>query len=89
MSNLHQSGNEPDVLAIIVDVRRCMATAKLAELGRQSCRLGEYVWSNFLPRQKASDLLYDVALSNGLVRTHGDGLIQSVIAGGLDCRASS
>jgi hypothetical protein len=89
MSNFHQSGNEPDVLAIVVDVRRCIATATLAELERQSYRLSEYVWSNLLSRQKASDLLYDAALSNGLLRIHGADLIQGVIATGLDCSAST
>jgi hypothetical protein len=61
-----------------------MAIAKLAELGRQACRLREHVRSNLLSCQSASDLLYDAALPNGLIETHGDDLIQSVIADGLD-----
>ena len=89
MTDFEQSGNEPDVLAIMVDVRRCMGTAKLAELERQSYRLREYVRSKLLSCQKASDLLYDAALSNGLVTTHGDDLIQSVIADGVGCSANS
>jgi hypothetical protein len=88
VTNFHEPENEPDVLAILVDVRRSMATAKLAELERQSCRLREYVWSNLLSVQKASDLLYDAALSNGLMSTHGDDVIQNVIAIGLGVGAS-
>lgn len=75
--------NEPDLQELERDVRRMIATAKIAEFEAQACRLGEYVRVQLIPAERASSLLYDAALANGLVREHGDDVIQALMAEGL------
>jgi hypothetical protein len=78
--------NEPDINAVLIDVRRTIATAKIAEFENQCYRLGDIIKTRLLSRPVASDILLDAALSNGLVNEHGDEIIQSIITNGLECR---
>jgi hypothetical protein len=75
--------NEPDINAVLIDVRRTIATAKIAEFERQCFRLGDIIRTKLLIRPVASDILLDAALSNNLVREHGEDIIQEIIAEGL------
>jgi hypothetical protein len=76
--------NTPDVTKLLIDVRRTIAIAKIAEFENQAYRLGDYVSTDLLPRPVAADVLLDAATSNGLVREHGDDFIQQIIAEGLN-----
>lgn len=76
--------NEPDVAALLVDVRREIALGKLNELGWQALRLGEYVREGLLSPSLVADTLHEAAVSNGLVLTHGEEIIQDVIAVAFD-----
>jgi hypothetical protein len=40
--------NEPDVVALKRDVKRCIAVAKIAELENQAYRLGDFVKTKLL-----------------------------------------
>jgi hypothetical protein len=75
--------NEPDIGALLRDVKRSIATAKIAELERQSFRLGDIVSVYLLSPAIAADVLHEAAVSNGLAREHGDDVIQEIIASGL------
>lgn len=89
MRDYYQFKNQPDVSDISVQVKRSIATAKITEFQYQSYQLRKYVLSNVLSRRNASDLLYEAALSNGLIRTHDVDLIQLIIASGLNYRATT
>jgi hypothetical protein len=81
--------NEPDIGALLRDVRRTIATAKICEFENQAYRLGDFVAVKLLTRAAAADVLSDAAVGNGLVREHGDDLIQEIIARGLmECEGS-
>jgi hypothetical protein len=75
--------NEPNITALLLDVTRAIATAKMAELERQAYRVGDIVSTGLLGRAMAADVLIDAAVSNGLVREHGDGPVQTIIARGF------
>ena len=75
--------NEPDISALLLDVKRAIATAKIAEFERQALRVGDIASSGLLGRAIAADALFDAALSNGLVCEHGDDTIQAIIARGF------
>jgi hypothetical protein len=78
--------NEP-VGALSYDVKRAVATAKMAEFERQACRIGAIVSTGLLDHAIAADVLLDAAVSNGLVSEHGDDIIQALIANGFGRRA--
>jgi hypothetical protein len=75
--------NEPDVGALLRDVKRSIAIAKIAELERQSVRLGDIVSVCLLSPAIAADILLDAAVANNLVDEHGEDIIQKIIASGL------
>ena len=75
--------NAPNIQAALIDARREIAIAKLTELDFQSYRLGELVREGLLARGTAAETLYDAALGNGLIRTHGSELIECILADGL------
>lgn len=75
--------NEPNIQAVLLDVKRTIATAKIAEFENQCYRLGDIVRIKLLSRPIAADILRDAAVSNGLVREHGDQVIQAILAEGL------
>ena len=77
--------NEPNIQLVLQDVRRMIATAKIAEFENQACRLGEIVKLKLLSPPIAADILLDAAVSNGLIREHGDDVIQLIMADGLNC----
>ena len=72
-----------NLTALRHDVQRAVATAKIVEFENQAHRLGDVLRAGLLGRAATSDLLIDVATANGLVREHGDDLIQSTISEGL------
>jgi hypothetical protein len=76
--------NAPDIGALLHDVRRSIATAKICELENQAYRLGDIVNVKLLTRAVAADVLHDAAVGNGLIREHGEHAIQEIIARGLD-----
>jgi hypothetical protein len=79
--------NEPDIIALLLDVKRAIATAKMAEFERQAYRVGDIVSTGLLGRAVAADVLLDTAVSNGLVFEHGDDIVQALIAKGFDSGA--
>lgn len=81
--------NEPHISALLLDVKRVIATAKIAEFERQAFRVGEIVSTGLLGRARAADVLLDAAISNGLVREHGDDTVQALIARGFGNGARS
>jgi hypothetical protein len=68
------------------DVMRAVATAKIGEFENQAYRLGQIITTGVLGRADAADLLLSISESNGLVHEHGDTVIQSIIAAGLEAR---
>jgi hypothetical protein len=78
--------NLPDVRTVLVDVRREIAIAKLTELDFQSHRLGGLVRDGLIDRGLAAETLYDAALENGLVSTHGEDFVQDILASGLEAQ---
>lgn len=72
--------------ALRLDVQRAVATAKIAEFENQSYRLGYIIATGFLDRAAVADLLLKIATAHGLVREHGDDVLQSIIANGLDLK---
>jgi hypothetical protein len=81
--------NEPDVRAMLLEVKRAIATSKLAEFERQAYRIGDIVSTGLLGRTMAADVLLDAAVSNGLVFEHGDDIVQALIAKGFGSGARS
>ncbi len=77
--------NEPDISALLLDVKRAIATAKMVEFESQTYRVGDIVFTRLLGRAAGGDVLLDAAVANGLVAEHGDDIIQAIIAEGLDC----
>jgi hypothetical protein len=75
--------NEPDIIALLLDVKRSIATAKMAEFERQACRVGDIISRGLLGRAMAADMLLDAAVTNGLVSEHGEDLVQALIAKGF------
>ena len=75
--------NEPDIIALPLDVKRAIATAKMAEFERQAYRVGDLVSNGILGPALAADVLLDAAVSNGLVGEHGDDIVQALMAKGL------
>jgi hypothetical protein len=72
--------NEPDISALLLDVKRAIATAKMAEFERQACRICDIASTGLLGRAMAADVLLDAAVSNGLVSEHGEDIVQTLIA---------
>jgi hypothetical protein len=66
------------------DVKRTIATAKIAEFENQCYRLGDIINTKLLSPPVAADILLDAAVSNGLVHEHGEDLIQQIMAEGLN-----
>ena len=81
--------NEPDITALLLEVTRAIATAKMAEFERQAYRVGNIVSTGLLGRAMAADVLLDAAVSNGLVREHGDDTVQTIIARGFGSGAQA
>ncbi len=75
--------NEPDIIVLLLDVKRAIATAKMAEFERQSYRLGDIISTGLLGRAMAADVLLDAAVTNGLVSEHGEDIVQALIAKGF------
>lgn len=75
--------NEPDISALLLDVKRAIATAKIAEFERQASRVGDIVSTGLIGRAMAADALFDAAITNGLVCEHGDDTLQAIIARGF------
>jgi hypothetical protein len=75
--------NEPDIIALLLDVKRAIATAKMAEFERQAYRVGDIISTGLLGRATAADVLLDAAVSNGLVSEHGDDIVQALMAKAL------
>jgi hypothetical protein len=75
--------NEPNIQGVLVDVKRTIATAKIAEFENQCYRLGDIIKTKLLSPPTAADILLDAAMSNGLVHEHGDDVIQQIMAEGL------
>jgi len=69
--------------ALSQDVKRAIANAKLAEFKRQAFRVGDIVLKGLLGRAIAADMLFDSAVSNGLVSEHGEDIIQALVAKGF------
>lgn len=81
--------NEPDISALLLDVKRAIATAKMAEFERQAYRVGDIVSTGHLGRAIAADVLLDAAVSNGLVDEHRDDIVQALITKGFGSGARS
>jgi hypothetical protein len=75
--------NEPNIQAVLLDVKRTIATAKIAEFENQCYRLGDIVKIKLLSPPIAADILLDAAIASGLVHEHGDDVIQQIMAEGL------
>ena len=75
--------NEPIIQAVLVDVKRTIAVAKIAEFENQCYRLGDIARTGLLSPPIAADILRDAAVANGLVHEHGDDVIQQIMAEGL------
>ena len=75
--------NEPDISVLLFEVKRAIATAKMAEFERQADRIGDIVSAGLLGPALAADVLLDAAASNGLVCEHGDDIVQALIAKGF------
>jgi hypothetical protein len=89
MNAIDQPSQLDDALnltALRIEVRRAVAIAGIREFENQAYRVGNVIATGLLERNKAADLLLDVAQGNGLVRTHGDDIIQSIIADGLELK---
>ena len=78
-----EMSNEPDIIALLLDVKRAIATAKMAEFERQAYRVGDLVSTGLLGPALAADVLLDAAVSNGLVSDQGDDTVQTLIARGF------
>jgi hypothetical protein len=72
-----------NLIALRLEVRKAIATAKIVEFENQAYRLGHVIATGLLGRAAAADLLLDVATANGLVREHGDDFIQTIMVEGL------
>lgn len=75
--------NEPYVSALLLEVKRAIATAKMTEFERQAYRVGDIVSTGLLGNAMAADVLLDAAISNGLVSEHGDDIVQALMAKGF------
>ena len=75
--------NEPDISVLLFDVKRAIATAKMAEFERQAYCVGDIVSAGLLGPALAADVLLDAAVSNGLVTEQGDDIVQALIADGF------
>ena len=75
--------NELDIGLLLLEVKRAIATAKMAEFERQAYRVGDIVSTRLLGRSIAADVLLDAAVSNGLVGEHGDDIVQTLITKGF------
>lgn len=61
------------------EAARSIACARLVEFQRQAWRLSELVRRGLLDKADIGDGLYEIAVSNGLVMTHGDDRIQALL----------
>ena len=78
--------NEPDISVLLFEVKRAIATAKMAEFERQAYRIGDVVSCGLLCRALAAGVLIDAAVSNGLVSYD---IVQALIAKGFSSGARS
>jgi Trk K+ transport system NAD-binding subunit len=74
---------KPDLTAVLLDIKRVIASAKIAEFERQAYRIGHIVSTGRLSRAMAADVLRDAAVSNGLINEHGEDSVQALIAKGF------
>jgi hypothetical protein len=88
MSECTSMSNEPDLDTLLFDVKRAIATAKIAEFEHQTYRVGDIVSVGLLGRSVAADVLLDAAVNNGLVSEHGVDIIQGLISKGFESGAS-
>ena len=65
------------------DIQCNVANARIWAFEDECARLGEMVHGEPVDRIQMIDFLQSVAEANGLVRAHGDGLIQLMIVTGL------
>jgi hypothetical protein len=82
MKHVHPPETD-DVTAALRDARRNVAIAKLNQYATECDYLGALAERN--PNRKAEivDTLHDIAVSNGLAKTHGDDLVGDLIAAAL------
>jgi hypothetical protein len=65
-------------------VKRAIALAKLTLFGESCERLARFVAEGVIGRRDAADWLYDMAVGNRLVDTHGDELIGQMLSTAFD-----
>lgn len=73
----------PEVIGAIRDARRNVANARMAVFEDECFRIGEMVRVLPINRILLIDALQDIAVANGLVHAHGEGLVQLMIVAGL------
>lgn len=72
-----------DVTAAMRDARRNVAIAKLSQFEAECDHLGAMAERNPNRKREIVDCLSDIALANGLATTHGELLIEDIIAAAL------
>lgn len=81
----HVTVTENDnITAAMRDARRNVALARLSQFELESLRLGGMVQRNLHRKQEIVDFLYDLATANSLLRVHGGGLVEDLIAAGFE-----
>jgi hypothetical protein len=75
-----------DVTAAMRDARRNVAIAKLSRFEEEACTLGGMAQRNPHRKQEVVNCLYDIAVANSLLATHGGALIEGLIAVALEVR---
>jgi hypothetical protein len=75
-----------DITAATVDAKRNVAIAKLSQFELECLNLGGMAQRNPHRKQEVVDCLYEIAVSNSLLTTHGGALIEDLIAVGLEAR---
>lgn len=75
-----------DITAAMRDARRNVANAKLSRFEEEAFNLGSMAQRNPHCKRELVDCLYDIAVANSLLSTHGGALIEDLIAVGLEAR---
>jgi hypothetical protein len=75
-----------DITAATVDAKRNVAIAKLSQFEMECLNLGGMAIRNPHRKQEVVDCLYQIAVANSLLSTHGGALIEDLIAVGLEAR---
>jgi hypothetical protein len=73
----------------LIAAKRDVALAKLTLFGEACDRLALFVAEGVLDRGDAVEWLYDIAVGNGLVDTHGDDLIDRMLAAAFESPTAS